>query len=89
MFTTIKASGIYFMQNAGLRPSLETFVEQAYQGHGGPVVLRKLKLGHEHALELAGILRRENISRSTLMPSPDNVAKDVCKRWLERGGAAE
>jgi hypothetical protein len=81
LFTTITASGIYFMEHNRVRPSLETFVSQA---NLPKAVLRKLILGHEHSAELAEILRRENISRSTLMPTPDNVAKDVCKNWLSR-----
>jgi FRG domain len=81
LFTTISASGIYFMQHNGTRPSLEMFVSQA---NPPDVVLRKLVLAHAHMEELAQILRRENISRSTLMPTADNVAEDVRKNWLSR-----
>lgn len=81
LFTTITASGIYFMQHNGVRPSLETFVGQA---RPPKTVLRKLVLGHAHATDLVRILRRENISRSTLMPTADNVAADVRKHWLSR-----
>jgi hypothetical protein len=75
----INASGIYFMQNDGTRPDIETFVNQV---NPTDVVLRKMLLAHEHSAELAESLRRENISRSALMPTYDNVAKDVCNKWL-------
>jgi hypothetical protein len=81
LFTTITASGIYFMQHDGTRPDIEMFVRQA---NPLDVVLRKLVLAHEHSAELAQILRRENISRSALMPTLDNVAQDVCNSWLSR-----
>jgi hypothetical protein len=80
LFTTIRASGVYFMQTSGVRPSIETFVAQA---NPPEVVLRKLLLAHEHTAALLQILRRENISRSALMPTRDNVAKEVSK-WLRR-----
>jgi hypothetical protein len=80
LFTTIVGSGIYFMQTEGVRPSVETFVAQA---NPPGIVLRKLILAHEHAVDLYHTLVRENISRSTLMPTMDNVAKDVSK-WLMR-----
>jgi FRG domain len=84
LFTTITASSIYFMQHNGTRPSIETFVGQA---DPPDVVLRKLVLAHEHSAELAQFLRRENISRSTLMPTADNVAQDV-RRIGYRGANA-
>ncbi len=85
LFTTISASGIYFMQHNGARPDIEMFIRQA---NPPDVVLRKLVLGHAHAAELAQILRRENISRSTLMPTADNVAQDV-RKMLSRAPLPE
>lgn len=78
LFTTIASSGIYFMLSGGRRPSLEEFVAEA---RPELAVLRRLTLSHEHVPELVDILRREGVSRSTLMPTMDNVARDVCKRW--------
>ena len=62
------------------RVSVEAFVAEANLPE---VVLRKLMLAHEHAAELLQILRRENVSRSALTPTMDNVSKDVWK-WLTR-----
>jgi hypothetical protein len=67
------------MQTNGVRPSIETFVSQAAPAD---VVLRKLLLAHEHSAALFKILGLENISRSALMPTMDNVAKDVSIKWL-------
>ena len=58
------------------RVSVEAFVAEANLPE---VVLRKLMLAHEHAAELLQILRRENVSRSALTPTMDNVSKDVWK----------
>jgi FRG domain len=80
LFTTIEASGIYFMQNGGDRPSVEEFVAQSQPSQ---TVLRKLLLSHGHVPELAEILEREQMSRSALMPTMDNIAADVRKRWLK------
>ncbi len=78
LFTTISLSGIYFMKSNGTRPAIEQFVAEA-----NPLftVLRKLILRHENAPDLAEILRRENVSRSALMPTMDNVASDVRRKW--------
>jgi hypothetical protein len=80
IFTTIDGSGIYFMQHAGARPAVEDFVVKSQPLH---IVLRKLLLSREHVPELAQILEREQMSRSVLMPTMDNVAADVRKRWLK------
>lgn len=81
LFTSIARSGIYFMKSGGRRPNLEEFVSEA----NPPVtVLRKLVLAHEHLAELIEILRRENISRSALMPTMDNVAEDVRTKWSQQ-----
>jgi hypothetical protein len=80
LFTTIARSGIYFMKSGGKRPGLEEFVSQA---NPSTRVLRKLVLAHEHSADLIQILRRENISRSALMPTMDNVAEDVRRRWSQ------
>jgi FRG domain len=77
LFTTIDNSGIYFMKNEGARPSLEALVEQS---GGQETILRKIVLPHDQVPELAEILRREQISRSALMPTLDNIAKDVLTR---------
>jgi hypothetical protein len=47
-------------------------------------VLRKLILSQDHVPEFADILRREEVSRSRLMPTMDNVAADV-RRNILRG----
>ncbi len=80
LFTTISKSGIYFMKNNGKRPALEDFVVEASPSE---TVLRKLILSHTHAADLIEILRREKISRSALMPTLDNVARDVVTKWRQ------
>jgi hypothetical protein len=42
----------------------------------------KLLLAREHVSEPAEILKREQISRATFMPTLDHVAADVRNRWL-------
>lgn len=81
LFTTISRSGIYFMKCSGKRPGLEQFVAEAKPSVH---VLRKLILSHEHLSELVEILRRENVSRSALMPTMDNVAEDVRRKWSQQ-----
>jgi FRG domain len=81
LFTTIKHSGIYFMTSGGRRPHLQEFIAGA---DPRVTVLRKLVLSHNHSSDLKEIVRRENISRSTLMPSRDNIAKEVCTAWSQR-----
>lgn len=79
LFTTFVHPGVYYLKKDGCRPALEDFVAEA----SPPLpVLRKLVLSHDHAVELAELLRRELISRSTLMPTRDHVANDVKRRWL-------
>jgi hypothetical protein len=84
LFTTVRYPGIYFMRNNGKRPGLEDIVAQS---NAVDTVLRKITLPHDHVPELAGILRRENVSRSALMPTMDNIAVDVSRGWLT--GVAE
>lgn len=81
LFTSISRSGIYFMKSGGRRAALEEFVSEA---EPADTVLRKLILAHDHAPDLVEILRRENISRSTLMPTMDNVAQDVRTTWSQQ-----
>ena len=66
------------MKNNGKRPSLEEFVREAAPAN---TILRKITLDHEHVRELANILRKERMSRTALMPTPDHVAEDVKRRW--------
>ncbi len=80
LFTTIVRSGIYFMKSGGKRPGLEEFVSEAKPATR---VLRKLVLRHEQSPDLVQILRRENISRSALMPTMDNVAEDTRRKWSQ------
>ena len=68
------------MQHRGARPSVEAFVAQSEPSQ---TVLRKLLLSHEHVPELVEILEREQMSRSALMPTMDNIATDIRKRWLK------
>jgi hypothetical protein len=81
LFTTISGSGVYFMKSGGNRPALEKFVLEA---NPAVQVLRKLVLGQKHSADLIEILRRENISRSALMPTMDNVAEDVRRKWSQQ-----
>jgi FRG domain len=80
LFTSIDASGVYFMKNGCVRPRLETFVAESGSHE---TVLRKLILSSEHVPDLREILHRERVSRSTLMPTMDNVALDVRRRWTQ------
>jgi hypothetical protein len=84
-FTSIRASGIDFMHRGGLRPSLETFVAESGVKE---TVLRKITLDGRNVPELARMLAREEVSRSQLMPTHDNVAADVKKSWEARSTAA-
>jgi hypothetical protein len=77
-FTSIRASGIDFMHRGGVRPSLETFVSESGIKE---VVLRKVILDRNAVPELIRLLAREGISRAQLMPTHDNVAADVKKKW--------
>jgi hypothetical protein len=81
LFTSIARSGIYFMKSGGRRPGLAEFVSEANPSF---TALRKLVLAHEHSADLIEILRRENISRSALMPTMDNVAEDVRTKWSQQ-----
>ena len=85
VFTTITGSGIYFMKSGGRRPCLEQFVAEA---NPSAPVLRKLQLSSAHLADLKEILHRENVSLSVLMPTADNVAEDVRRKWLEHGTTA-
>jgi FRG domain len=80
-FTSIRGSGLDFMHRGGNRPSLETFVAESGTKE---IVLRKLILGRGQVPELAMMLAREEITRSQLMPTHDNVATDVKKLWKAR-----
>jgi hypothetical protein len=80
-FTSISASGIDFMQRGGGRPPLETFVKESEVKE---TVLRKMVLDRRYIPELAKMLAREEVSRSQLMPTHDNVASDVMKLWKGR-----
>ena len=78
LFTSLRNSGIHFMKNHGKRPSLEEFVAEAAPAN---TILRKITLDHGQVHELANILRKERMSRTALMPTPDHVAEDVKRRW--------
>ena len=78
LFTSISASGIYFMQNDGRRPSSEDFVVESKPT---TTILRKLLLPHD---QVPALVRREHVSRSAFMPTVDNVAADVRRHWLQR-----
>jgi len=69
------------MKSGGKRPGIAEFVSEA---NPAITVLRKLRLAHEHLADLIEILRRENISRSALMPTMDNVAQDVRTKWAQQ-----
>ena len=85
LFTAIARSGIYFLKSGGRRPDLEGFVAEA---RPQVLVLRKLLLAHEHAADLIEVLRRERVSRSTLMPTMDNVAQDIRTKWMQHSDLA-
>lgn len=78
LFTSLRHSGIYFMQNGGARPALEDFV---IESNPASTILRRITLGHEHIHDLSSILYRERINRTFLMPTLDSVAADVKRRW--------
>ena len=78
LFTSLKHSGIYFMQNGGKRPSLEEIVREAAPTR---TILRKITLDYGDVHDLAEILRKERMSRTALMPTPDHVADDIKRRW--------
>lgn len=80
LFTSIGLSGIHYMQNGGVRPGVEDMVAQS---EATEPVLRKLLLSHDHVADLANILARERVSRSAFMPTMDNIAADVAKRWAD------
>lgn len=79
LFTDIFGAGIYFMANGGTRPPLERIIEAS---GSTATLLRKIVLPRTQVRELASILRKEGVVRSALMPSKDNVAADVTRRWL-------
>jgi hypothetical protein len=81
LFTTIAGSGIHFMQNNGERTSVENYV---IQSNSADTILRKLVLPHEKVPALAEILEREKMSRVALMPTMDNAASDVMRRWSKK-----
>ncbi|WP_246728877.1 FRG domain-containing protein [Methylosinus sp. RM1] len=78
LFTTVAASGVFFMQNDGSRAAVEDLVVKS---NCRRVILRKLVLSHDHVGELGEILSRERVSRSALMPTMDNVSTDVRRLW--------
>jgi hypothetical protein len=84
LFTTITHSGIHFMQKGGVRASVEDFVVES---NAAETVLRKITLSHEHVIALKEILEREQMSRAALMPTRDNIAADVLRRWQSRGSS--
>lgn len=81
LFTTLAHSGIHFMQNDGTRFPVEDFVVQS---NATDVILRKIAMSHEHVGGLKEILEREQMSRAALMPTRDNIAADVLRRWQSR-----
>jgi len=78
LFTTVTGSGIHFMRHSGERPDLWDFIAE---GDPKDVVMRRITLKYEHVDELRSILRRERVTRAGLMPTFDNVAIDVKRRW--------
>ncbi len=78
LFTTLRNSGIYYVLNEGIRPSLERLVAEAEPRE---IVLRKITLDHGPAFDLRELLRREGVSKAGLMPTHDNVAQDVMANW--------
>ncbi|MEJ1938634.1 hypothetical protein WDZ92_51215, partial [Nostoc sp. NIES-2111] len=82
LFTTIGFYGIHFMQNNGARTAVEEFVAQSGTNE---TVLRKVSLSHACVADLRQILEREQMSRAALMPTRDNIAIDVLRRWQTKG----
>lgn len=78
LFTSISGSGIYFLENIGIRPSIERFVSEMKPPS---TVLRKMVLPLEEFEELQSLLKREGVLKSALMPTMDNVAEEVLSRW--------
>jgi len=81
LFTMVTASGIDYLKKGGKRADLQTLVAE---GAGSEVVLRKMILPITEVQKLVSILDREQVSRIALMPTMDNVARDVMARWLRR-----
>jgi hypothetical protein len=81
LFTSVFTSGVHFMQNNGERPSLERLIAQSTDE--GDFVLRKIVLAADHVDELKTLLSREQLTRSSFMPTADNVSRDVQRRWLD------
>lgn len=82
IFTAVTAAGLYFMQNQGQRPSLETLVIASRPEN---TVLRKLELPAEEYDSLKFLLHKEGLTKSLLMPTMDNIASEVLERWRPWG----
>lgn len=78
IFTLIAGSGLHFMSNNGVRPSLENFVSEA---NPKITVLRKITLPSSEYESLQKLLIREGIIESLLMPTMDVIAREVTSRW--------
>jgi FRG domain-containing protein len=79
LFTCLFGAGIYYMTMDGQRPALEALIPEA---NPTETILRKIVLPRRYVPDLAEILRKERVYRSALMPSMDNIANDVKRRWL-------
>jgi hypothetical protein len=78
LFTAITGSGIHYMRHEGERPDLRSFIEEAAPAE---IVLRRVSLPYTEVPLLLELLQRERVSRAGLMPTLDNVAFDVLRRW--------
>jgi len=78
LFTSIIGSGIHYMTHDARRPDLQAFVLDAAPHR---TVLRSLSLAYAHVPDLMEMLRRERTTKAGLMPTLDNVASDIRRRW--------
>lgn len=84
VFTACYGAGLYALVHEGAFPSLE---ELAGSAPSGEVVLRKVTLPASCVEEALDWLERHYISRSSLMPSLDNISQDVTARWRGPSGS--
>jgi len=86
MFVGLSCADIFF-KKIGRWPSMEDYCDLNFirGAKNGKVILKKFVLSETQLPRLLEILQREGIMRSTIMPTLDNVAKDVLDR-IQRFG---
>ncbi len=81
MFVGLSCSDVFF-NKIGRWPSMEDYCDIKFirERKDYDVILKKFTLSETQLPRLQEILEREGIMRSTIMPTLDNVAKDVLDR---------